>query len=284
MKNFVIYVTVLVLIIIISCSRNNITDPTENNFIYPIKIGNKWEYVREYSIFNFRPDTLYKTQIIDTTLIDTVQIEIIRKQIILDSIQTFVFYESFIENGQVIEAESYYNNLDDGLYEYAYKGISWVLPKTNIKGKILFKGKYFNNIKEVMSYFERSLLKSINVFEDSLILEIPPLLSIKYPLEVGSQWIYRGPGNPWAINKNVIDREIIKVAAGEFNCFKIQWLFDIDNNDEWDDDIIFYDYVSTKGLIKRYAFIKDMIWIGEDGLEIGMFDSKDEYILSKINL
>ncbi|MFQ6618789.1 MAG: hypothetical protein ACE5QV_08895, partial [Fidelibacterota bacterium] len=59
-----------------------------------------------------------------------------------------------------------------------------------------------------------------------------------------------------------------------FYCFKIQRLFDFDNDGEWDNDIELFDYISDKGLIKRYFFLKDLIVTNERGDPIGKMDGK----------
>lgn len=278
-----IFLSILLLSLLSCSNKDNPAGYNDNNFIYPIKIGNKWEYFREYSRFNFRPDTLDVSQVLDDTVTSTVIISIARKETIFDSIQTYVFHEILTEEGdQTFEDESYYNNLAGGLYLYAYRGAGWVIPKSNVSRKILFKGRYFNSIREVTSFIEKALPNKFAI-SDTLIYEIPPIQSIKYPLETGSQWIIRQSGNPWRMDKKVLGKETVKVPAGDFNCWKIQWLYDIDKNGEWDNDIIFYDYICSEGLICRYIFFKDMEWRGEYNELIGLFDGKDESVLTSIN-
>ena len=117
--------------------RDNPVGPNENNFIYPIEIGYKWEYSKELSPINFRPDTLDIHSYLDTTSTATIILEILREETIFDSIQTYVFHEVLTVGNDQFESEKYYNNLDDGLYYYAYRGGGYMTPKSNSRGKIL---------------------------------------------------------------------------------------------------------------------------------------------------
>jgi len=212
MKRFLI---ILPIIFMSGCAGDhNPVGPDIENFVFPLKVGNKWEYSREISLFNIRPDTLDPSIINDTTMIDTLRAEIVREQIILDSIPTFVFSEELIENNRVYQAESYYKNQPDGLYFYAYQGGGFVLPKMVKGDRLFFKGYYFTNVKEIVSFIEKSLPQRLNIAIDSLIYEVPPLQSIKYPVRFGSQWVYRPKGRPWAIDKKVVGAEEITVPAG----------------------------------------------------------------------
>ena len=182
---------------ILSCNNNNPINPNNTNeFAYPLKIGNQWEYNRTFSIFNIRPETLKNNPPIDTTITSSVIIKIIKTETILDSINTFVFQETVLENSNMFIDTSYYANLDSGLYFYAYLGPGIVIPKVAHSIRILFKGRYFNSIREVTSYITKTIPQNY-ILIDSLIYEIPPLQSLKYPMKLGSRWTYRDPGQSW---------------------------------------------------------------------------------------
>ncbi len=281
-----LFLLIFTTILITSCDKNeNPIGPNgTDGFIYPLKVGNQWEYNRTFSTFNFRPDTLKNNQFIDTTITSSVIMKIIKKETLNNSINTFVFQETLKENNKTFIDDSYYANRDSGLYFYAYRGPGFVIPKSSHSNKILFKGRYFNNIREITSYITKAIPQDY-ILIDSLIYEIPPLQSLKYPIKIGSQWTYTYPGKPWHIDKKILNYEKVKVPAGSFNCFKIQWLYDMNHDSVWDNDIIFYDYVCEKGLIKRSILFKDQIITGEQGSEpLGLFDSKVESILTKLTL
>lgn len=267
-----------------SCDKDPV-GPNGTGFIYPLKVGNQWEYDRTFSIFNFRPDTSINYQFIETTITSSVIIKIINEEPIPDSINLFEFQETQDENNRPLVSNSYYANLDSGLYFYGSNGPGYVIPKTSLNNKFLFKGRYFNSIREITSYITNAIPKNYILTDSSIYENPPPLQSLKYPLKIGSQWTFRYSGNPWNIDKKSLNYERVKVPAGSFTCLKIQWLFDINQDSVWDDDIIFYDYVCAKGLIKRSILVKDLIYTGEMSPEpVGLIDGKDESILTKLTL
>jgi hypothetical protein len=270
------------LLLISNCDKNNPTGSEDNDYIYPITIGNQWEYQRTFSILSIRPDTM--ESVLDTIVTSKVIIRIDRKETLFDSIQAYVFHHTLTEtNGPTFESESYYNNHDNGLFFYAYRGSGLVMPKPTSRGTILFRGNYFNTIQEVTNYISLALPKRIN-FSDSLIYEIPPLQSIKYPFDINSQWSYMNSDTFWQIDKKILLNENVEVPAGNLDCYKIQWLYDVDGNGEWDEGIIFYDYICSKGLVKRSLYINDIAIVGEyDQEPIGFFDVEDISVLTKIN-
>ena len=270
----------LFLVTMLGCSKDdNPVDLGDNDFVYPLTVGNKWEYSRAFSIFNFRSDSTDSTP--GDTIFATSSIEIVRTDTLLDSIECFVLQEVFTEQEDTFVDESYYSNEEDGLYHWAYNGAGYAIPKTIAGKRIYFKGRYFSSVREISRFVERAIAKRI-VMSDSIYYEDPPLQSLAYPLSDGLQWTYAG--NPWRHDKKVVGEENVTVAAGTFRCYKIQRLIDLDDNGEWDDDIEFYDYMSSQGLIERDALFKDMIWVNERGLGLGIFDSRDKYELTGLNL
>ena len=119
-----------------------------------------------------------------------------------------------------------------------------------------------------------------------MIIEPSPLQSIKYPLSKQvSEWIYRKRGNPILIAKRYVGKETITISSGEYDCYKLQWLYDLDNNNVWDENIEFFDYISEKGLIKRSILFKDIRITtpnNPDG-SAGYHDMIEESILTDVN-
>ena len=119
---------------------------------------------------------------------------------------------------------------------------------------------------------------------DSLIIENPPVLTLVYPPELGFQWLVKDAGNPWRIDKKIIAKETVQVPAGEFVCYKIQHLHDLDGDGKWDEDLFLFDFVSSEGLVKRTAEFKNSKATNEIGEIIGSFDSIEEITLTNLKL
>ena len=246
---------------------------------YPLTVGNEWSYVRLFSSFNFRP---FQPNVIpprDETIIERSLVTVSRRDTLLDSIQTIVLRDILYEQAGTFIGESYYNKKDSWLYFYAYQGISFASPKVSPKQGLLFKGRNFRSLSEITSFitggYGSSLLSS-----DSLIYENPQLRSLPTMYRVGDQWSYRASGQPFKIDKKIVGKEFLPAHRGDYECYKIQWYIDINNDGEWDEDIEFFDWISSKGLIQRSVLYKDLRWTGADDPEpVGMFDGKDEFSL-----
>ncbi len=275
----------LSLSLLLQCDKDK--NPIESgltSYFYPTAVGNQWEYDRSFSIFNFRPDSGNVSNPEDTIYsISTMQIT--NKTVLLDSITAYCFLETITENGITLSDESYYDNRENGFYLVAYHNAqaSTMIPKINPERILSFKGYHFNNIKELKLFFTKPVLQ-VCPTADSLIYENPPLLCLQYPVEIDSQWTYRESGNPWRIDKKVISKEEIEVPAGRFLCYKIQWLYNMDHDSEWDEDIIFYDWICEKGLIRRSILFKDVVAQNIQMEQIVLFDALSESVLTKTNL
>lgn len=274
----------VLLAVVVGCSSDDPTGPAVKDFVYPLKIGNKWQYSREVGLFNFRPDTAGVVPPDTARVLSTSTVEILRTETLHDTIETSVFQERLVEGSFTFQSQSYFNNRADGLYFYAYRGVGYVIPLSRRASSISFKGRDFGSVSEVISFIEGSI-GIPEVGNDSLLFEDPPLRSLAYPFVIGLQWVYREPGKPWRIDKRILGIETVRVPAGAFACYKIQWLMDISNDGDWDDEIEFFDYISREGLVRRSLLVKDLVVTGPQGPEpIGKVDLREESKLTDVHL
>lgn len=282
MNRLFLCVCVILPCALLSCSEKRCpTEPDCGNFCYPLTVGNRWEYSRVDSLFNFRQDT---TGVALLRASRTHTVEITRTEILFNCIETYVFRETATrESGESYESEAYYRNQKDGLYEYAYRGISWASPFAPRESRIRFKGRDFDSFMAVVSFIDR-VAAGADIIDDSLRFNSPPIRVLRYPLEVGAQWVIREAGDPWRIEKRVIGKETVSVPAGDFRCYSIQTLIDLHDDGEWDEDVECIDYVSSAGLARRYMFLKDLLWTNEWGGVIGWFDVIDDSKLVEVHL
>lgn len=249
--------------------------------VYPLQVGNQWVYQRLFYAFNFRPLDEGRTLPSDTVRA-TVTVNIIKEVMLQDSIKSVQFLEEYVENSRSITDESYYSNKQGGLYFYAYRKAAGapMIPKKAAGTSILFNGQRFHHLSEITRLLTHAVVEPA---ADSLIYETPPLLCLKYPFSLNSQWTYRKVG-PFRIDKKIVAQEEVSVPAGTFSCYKIQWMFDLNSNGAWDENIVFYDHVCEKGLIRRSILYKDVQATGESGEPLGTYDAIDEGQLSKVIL
>jgi hypothetical protein len=253
----------------------------DDSFIYPLQIGNRWDYSGSMVFFNFQPDSL--GDFFPDTFYASSTVEILRRETLHDTLETYVFHETFTLHGYgVYHSENYFNNWSDGFYNFASYGVNDQLTplKPGHQPSVYFKGRYFNTVREVFDWLKTGIESQARLV-DSLEYEDPPLRCLAYPLTVGAQWTYRYPGNPWHMEKAVIGRANQTVPAGDFDCFEIQWLYDLNDDGTWDDDIDIFDQISQIGLVKRSITIRGIVledpWSPEP---LGYFDAKEEYVLT----
>jgi hypothetical protein len=199
-------------------------------------------------------------------------VSIPRTELLLDSIETYVIREEIFDKGSLErQAEKYYSNESDGFYIHAYAGLSIILPKKGFP-ILSFKNKSYQNMEHLLSTISYRFQYPVNSQIDSVYLEIPPLLVLPYPMQLGQSWNFRNSGDPYLIVKRVVDRETITTKSGRFTADVIQWLYDFDANGQWDDDITYLDYYSSVGLVKRSITFLNIALVDQGGNAIGYVD------------
>ncbi|UCH11097.1 MAG: hypothetical protein JSU61_04190 [Fidelibacterota bacterium] len=228
-------------------------EPEEDHtgeFRYPLKVGNTWEYTREMKLYIYEDmDSTGAPVYIDTsTFTHLVTNTVTERTTLQDTLQAYAIH-SEPESLGAFAGTQYYDNRDDGLYSYAYSGGgSLLLPKRMTSTTIRFKGMSFSDVQAMSTYLQ-NIIPYSQVKGDSLYFNDPSRKVIQYPLEVGAHWMLST--RYIKIDKEVTGKESIRVPAGNFDCWIIQWLYDMNHDEQWDEDITIFDYVCRKGLIKR---------------------------------
>lgn len=249
----------------------NPTEIPEDFLQYPLKLGNSWQYEREVKFINLRPDSVIG-YLPDTAYQNSMSVTVPRKETLLGSIETYVIREETDMGGSLVTfGEQYYANQHKGFYLHAYKGMSSILPK-NSNPTLKFKNKMYQNIDQLLMELDITWRFPANSAADSVIMEIPPLLILPYPLQMGQSWIYREAGNPFKIVKKVEGRETISTSAGRFVVDVIRWFYALDDSGQYDEDISLLDYYSAIGLVKRSISIRNLQLINQFNQVIGYFD------------
>jgi len=277
------------------CDLLDISGGSQKNFTYPVQEGNVWEYERKFRVYNFRtfedPDSVIESQETFFTGHSFVQSN---GMVSLDEFATvdgavFELEATYTEefDSPQLKSRYYYTYKNDGLYMVGYhsEGGAIVMPKftfddTDSKQEILiyFDGKYFSSVREVSDYVEFMIYANYDEPGD-IIVENPHLKVIPRYMSTGTQWTYRTKRNPWRIDKRILGKEMVDVPAGQFECYKVQWFIDLNDTGEWDENLIYYDYISDEGLVKREFYFKDQIWYSIMGSQRGYFDSHDISVL-----
>ena len=270
-----------ILIVVFGCSDDKSGNPVPADFVYPLEVGNVWEYFGVMRTFNVQPDSLMDDYgyLID----EESRVEIVKDTTLMDSIEVSTFGERLIQQGTEVDTfytESYLRNLDDGLHCYGSTGINAkATPLKDNPNKIYFefKGRKFNSLGEIKDFFTRNI-PGISLGYDSVAAN--PRRCLQYPLKVGEQWAVYDDPDDIVIDKKVIGTATVKIGTRSFSCLKIQWLWDLDNDGEWDEEMEYFDYISTVGLVKRHIIIRDFkITSAESPAPIGSYDFEEKFEL-----
>jgi hypothetical protein len=253
-------------------------------FIYPIEIGYQWEYTSQVEFFNFDPPEIESMIIPIPGAYSRVEINDLVED---DLTPMYQFYQYVDQEGDIYEQNSYYSNQSHGLLYFgsdnAGAGIlDTPAPIRNPK-IFVFNGRRFNSISEILAELGTGTPAGFSNIE---LAYADPLLVLYYPLEVGSVWNYRGDqGDLIWIDKKVIGTEEIEVPAGSFECFKIQWFYDMDKDGHWDEGATVMDYVCAAGLVKRVSILEDIDVIAYDNpTPIGTMDMRETLELTGFSL
>ena len=237
---------------------------SRSSITYPVEVGKRWEYRRELTALS----TVSGYFLIDVVGTDTGwQVN-----------PVYVFEETWFDLGQVTLSNSttWYHVAGDGLYLAGYDGAGNIIPAaTAASYRYRFGGRTFGSVSELLGIVEGT---GTALSPRELVVENPPKLGLEYPIEIGAEWTFR-ENNPWHIEKQINDFEIISVPAGDFGCFVVRWLEDTDNDGSFNDNLVFFDYIAEEGLIKRSILIANVLVIDEQGNELGFIDITDVYEL-----
>lgn len=227
--------------ILAGCSEeNNPVDSEGPDFIYPVAVGNVWEYQALQYNLNIRGDS---SHLVSTdTLLSTITVKVTRTAPLADGTNVYAFYEKIAaDGGDSVTSILYYRNESNGLYLYAFQQPGFYLPKTQASAPAIPRLKL-------------SALPGLAA--DSLTFPEAPVQILEYPLQLNARWIYfRRPEMAYNADKLVTNTGTLTTLAGNFECYEIQQLIDINEDGDMDYDYMFYDYVSASGLVKRVIYL-----------------------------
>lgn len=215
-------VTILVMVFFSACeSEDNVMGSREINE-FPLTIGNSWTYDWNTDDERFPEDLLNQT----------INIKIIGKSEIND-IETYEF-NTYSELEPELNSTHHYFQDENGLNLLAYE----IAANSDANARIL---------NSIADYLLKDPLNFNMTSVNELVVENPPRNTYNFPFELDKKWILWGEPEKEYANKTVIGFEEISVAAGRFNCYKIEY------GGPWYDSskISSTEYISNIGLIKR---------------------------------
>ena len=101
----ILQIIVLSVICVIGCENDN--DKPNMDFIYPLTIGNSWQYEITYTL-DFDSLATYNG-LNDTIIFNTGTVEIIANEVIFDSLEVYNFASIINDNGNIVTGKKYDN-------------------------------------------------------------------------------------------------------------------------------------------------------------------------------
>jgi len=282
MKSLVIRMILLVVFAstIVSCTKDDDPEFTNLPEIYPLNIGNTWDYDRKIRLMYKDESTAVgvSTTYKDSTIeLSEVFSEAVKDTVLEDSIHVVIIKseETAVNGKQDIEGGvDFYMNKEDGFYEYIFTTIQLTDVRTN--KKIRFRNQDYNSIaelKERLGY--NSLIKKIKDSKSSFY----PFKSIEYPIVVGNEWDAGSVSYTLNKVKKVIGTGLIEVPAGDFDVYEIQTFWDWGLDGEWDQDVKSVLYLSKYGFVKTRFELWNLAHTDEFNNIIDYFDVFEEEVL-----
>jgi hypothetical protein len=236
---------------------------------FPLRVGNWWILSEERTI-DFYPEAPSWINENPWVHRDSVYWEIIDKDI-LRGYSTYVLKNELLgdESSYSLEWYTDYWGTRHGLYDIGYwnAGASVIPPKASAKYKLVFMDREFKSPQEIFDW-----ARGLRTYKgDSIAVRIPPRKVLEYPLEVGKEWV--AFDELWLQTRKVIGRENITTSAGTFLCYKIEVIGEF-----WKDFLVWYDWFSSEGLVKRYFWYTGDV-IDELGNLVGIYESTIIYLL-----
>ncbi len=265
-------------------------DPPVNNtppqvdtstFTYPFTIGSTWSYNRTFSAENIRPDSI-RHYFTNYPFHSTGNITIVYDTVINGNTAR-CFHEKYTEvqgnDTMTWNSRYYYGSYDTALVCFAYRpgGGGSGMPYL-IQSGIKFSkyGKTFNNVNEAFHFIEYG--NNMPFAADSLYIEQPPGIALKYPIVTNTEWICRYIQGTVMSRKKYLSFNIEYIGGIPVSCVKTEKFFTQFN------DMICYDYHSKYGQVKRDYLIKDLAVTDPLANIIGYVDIRDLYNITSYNI
>ena len=281
MKIFKFTIALFCSFFILHCSSSPPTEPEDNTIAFPIKVGNKWDYQFISYEYNFRPDSVLNI-ISPDTIKAKITVEVKEKIVLQDSIEAFLFI-NVNQNDQSTSIDTFYYFLKDDkllcLIPDPIRTMRAILPKSSV----LINFTSNNAISDIAFFNLRTRYNTVQLNTQ----ELETATVFDYPIELDNQWnFFKSVQVGWryVIDKKVCSKENCSASAGEFSCYKIQWLIDFWGKGVWDEDELYFDYIAKEGLIKRVWILKDIDTTDENGKHFCTFDLFEEFDLVKYEL
>jgi len=236
---------------ILGCGSDPIQTEQNDEFRYPMVVGNSWRYSQTYAIADTSAGTAW--HVTDSGYVRTG----VTAMETWGPLYKFRLDMQYLTDQDTTNSTDWYLQSTNGLYSFAYENAGSGLgnPAPG-QPQCLIGGKWFVSIEDGVRYF----IEGRRPVRDEVHYEDPPKQTYSYTLEVGAKWIFRSYDEPFWIQKTCIGREIVTTVDGNYDCFVIKIEYDMDEDRSPDTDFIGYEWVAREGLVKRQFLGEGLVW------------------------
>ncbi|HMQ67910.1 MAG TPA: hypothetical protein PKA90_02920 [Ignavibacteria bacterium] len=245
-----------------------------NDFKYPLNLNSYWYYGTRNFIFDLRPDSI-NIYFTTDTLYGYGNAKI-NKDTVVNSDTLTQIRNVHSLSGHPNSSVELFRQTDSGLVRAAYYSNASNFGPFRQMNNLIFSinGNNFSDLNELLGFVKNENYQA----DTSLIFDDPPITVLKYPLTLNTEWEMINSAT-LSINKRYVNFENVTVNAGTFYCLKIRKDFSF-NKAIQDTGIVYYDYFSESGMIKRDILIKDVNVSNSSGQTIGKINIKEEAFLN----
>ncbi|MCF7885507.1 MAG: hypothetical protein K9M80_03345 [Candidatus Marinimicrobia bacterium] len=279
MKNISYIISTFIFILLLYCCSENNEDTIE--FRFPLQIGNTWEYEGKMCYYYY-DDTSGSIEYQDTVNSSGGLVLTVAEKTDLDNIKNVY---KLISKAEFSEADhintGYYKNHEDGFYLHEINSFGTeILPNIVRNKRVQLKSLKFSNIDQLNKISELNTSLPLVIKDEN---DFPKKI-IPYPIIVGCQWLVT-QSDSIRIEKIIAGKDTLDLGFEKFECYEIKYLYDLDYDGEWDDNLQVSDYYNKNGLIYQKVWIKRAVRVNIDNPEgIGFFDVEQTFKLIDYNI
>ena len=270
-------------VLFFSCSEDSVNHENipQDNFTYPFSINSFWYYGTRNFVTNLRPDSL--SSVFSTDTISGYGGATFLKDTIINNDTLRLFRNSHSDESHSHTTLELFKQTDSGLIRHAFysDGTNFGPFRNEKKYKFSINGKEFLSISDLINFYNNDFNPVYdNPAGDSvLFFDNPPVTMVKYPVVTGTEWNFYSVLSI-RLTKKYLGYETIVSNDKSYYCVKIQKQWYNNNSLVPDSHLIFYDYFSKDGMVKRDFTIKDVAVSNGSGQLIGYIDVKEEAFLN----
>ncbi|HXX63316.1 MAG TPA: hypothetical protein VEO56_05915 [Bacteroidota bacterium] len=286
----------LTLIVACGCHKDEPSAPCCEPLVsaYPLAKGMTWQYSYYSAYYNIRTTDSSAINQLDT--VSGISTVVAAGDTVLgpvgaqggDSVRVSILAEYRVQLApkQVVSSGppgcSLYSAGGSGIYLEGYSGIAGhSLPKVS-PGPISMRvaGRVYSSRRELVA----SLLGMPNSPSDEpIVREIPPKLTIRIPLAIGTSWTFRPSNGTFGIDKQVTGEEDFTLSGKTYPCAVVRWLYSMSSGDPYT-AISVVDLISPNGLLKRTIDLKNVVITTMTNPDsAGLMDYREEYFATDVH-